>query len=318
MCNGVPFSCGSVSWCVAWYPNMMSEDAERYAPLKKVIFIDQLVDMHDQLEFNGRTKEAEDMGDFLHKLGKGYFRWLLPLGSHPRTAEWLTQLADKTTEERSRRLEKPWTEGDSQAYQQWLDTAYAMEQTQADETERDFSHVTMQQVWVPCPYGTKEVNMTFPCEAGAYHTRLVKVPRTAPYEVAAPACGAHPRPDGRSTEGGAGSPTHGYNGIVRQMYWGLKRATAEFEDQKARYERVDRKALERATEKKRAQQRALSQVFFNTKTWVQNGGEEDHDGSSSSQSMVANPGGTVVDRALPRHLQHVPRAEAEREGDTPP
>ena len=72
MCNGVPISCGSVSWFVAWYPNMMSEDAERHAPLKKVIFIDQLVGLHDQLEFNGSTKEAEDMGDFLHKLGEDY------------------------------------------------------------------------------------------------------------------------------------------------------------------------------------------------------------------------------------------------------
>ena len=239
------------------------------------------------------------MGDFLHNVGKGHYAWLLPMGPDPRTAEWLTQLADKATEERSTRLERPWTESDNQAYRQWLDEEDAMEQTQAGATEREFSSVTMKQVWVPCPHGTKEV------------------PRTAPYEGAAPACGAHPRPDGRSTTRGTGDPMHGYNGLVRHMYWGLRRAMAEFEEQKARYERVDRKALERIDAEKKAQKRAVSQAFFHTERVLQ-GRDEDHDGVSSSHSIIANQGSVVADGALPRHLQQVPRAEAGTEGASPP
>jgi hypothetical protein len=297
---------------------MMSEDAERFAPLRKFMQIDLLVDMHDQLEFAGMTKEAEDMGDFLHKLGKGYFPWLLPLGPDPRVGAWLNQLAEKAEDERRRKLVKQWTDRDTQMYRLWLDAADVAGQAQVAEQERGFSHVTLQQVWVPCQHGTKMVNMTFPCEEGVYQSRLIKVPRTEPAALdRGEQQAAEKISAGTAPVGSARRSTEDYSGLVRQMHWGLRRAGAEFEDQMARYEAVDQKAKARAAERERAQKRALCPDFLNPSSWVQNGGEEDNDGSSSSHSMVANPGGTVVDRALPPHLRHVTRARAVR-SDTPP
>jgi hypothetical protein len=297
---------------------MMSEDAERFAPLRKFMHIDDLVTLHDRLEFEGRTKEAEDVGDFLHKLGKGYFPWLLPMGPDPRIGAWLNQLAEKAEDERRRKLVKQWTDRDTQAYRQWLDTADEAGQAQGATQERNFSHETMHQVWMPCPNGTKMVNMTFPCEGGVYQSHLIKVPRTAP---AAFDRGEQHTAEkisvGTAPAGTARRPTEDYSGLVRQMHWGLRRAGAEFEDQMARYEAVDQKAMARAAERERAQKRAFCPDFLNTSAWAQNGGEEDNDGSSSSHSMVANPGGTVVDRALLPHLRHVTRARAVR-SDTPP
>ena len=115
---------------------MMSEDAERFAPLRKFMQIDLLVDMHDQLEFDGKANEAEDLGDFLHKLGKGYFPWLLPLGPDPRIGAWLNQLAEKDREERCRKMVKQWTDRDTQMYRRWLDAADEAEQAQVAEQER--------------------------------------------------------------------------------------------------------------------------------------------------------------------------------------
>ena len=57
--------------------------------------------------------------------------------------------------------------------------------------------------------------------------------------------------------------------------------------------------------------------FFNPGRWLQKGGEETNDGSSSSHSMTANPGCTEVDRPMPPHLQWWTRDRTVR-SDTPP
>ena len=87
---------------------MVSEEAERFAPLRKFMHIEGLVTLHDRLEFEGWTKEAEDLGDFLHKLGKGHFPWMCPIGTDPRTGAWLNQLAEKAQEEHRSEPHEHW------------------------------------------------------------------------------------------------------------------------------------------------------------------------------------------------------------------
>ena len=86
----------------------------------------------------------------------------------------------------------------------------------------------------------------------------------------------------------------------------------------ASYDAISERAKERAEAREREQKRVFREEFQNhfSGAWFRGDGT-DNDGSSSSHSMTANPGGTVVNIALPPHLQAVTRARAVR-SDTPP
>ena len=296
-------------------PTMMSPYTERYASLRKFMYIDQLLVMHDQLEYAGMSQEANEVGDFLHKLGKGWFSWLLPMGPEPHIAAWLVQRSQAERDERSRRLSKPWTEQDTKVYHQWLDAAEEAGREQEAQQDREFSNVPMQQVWVPCPHGTKMVKAIFPDEEGVYREQWVKIPRTQP--------AAMDRGENRTAErlstgstavGVSHRPAEDYGGLVRQMHWGLRVAGGEFDDRLNRYDDVDKKAAARAAERER---RGPHPFFLSTNLWEQHGGEDHTDGASSSQSMTVHPGGTVENRALPPHLQMVTRASVVRSDAAP-
>ena len=123
----------------------------------------------------------------------------------------------------------------------------------------------------------KDGKHDFPVWRGVYQSRLAKVPRTEPAALdRGEQQTAEKISAGTAPGGSIRRPTDEYNGLVRQMHWGLRRAGAEFEGQMARFEAVDQKAMARAAERERAQKRAFCPDFLNTSAWMQNGGEEDN------------------------------------------
>ena len=81
---------------------MASANGERHTSLHKFLYIDALATMYEQLELDGKDHEADVMGDFLDKVGRGHFPWMLPMGPHPGMETWMRQMAERERGTRTR------------------------------------------------------------------------------------------------------------------------------------------------------------------------------------------------------------------------
>ena len=78
---------------------MASDYGQKFQSLQIFLQIDALATVHGQMLTARRIHTADQLGDMLHKLGKGQYPWLLPMGPDPAMGVWLNELAKREREE---------------------------------------------------------------------------------------------------------------------------------------------------------------------------------------------------------------------------